>query len=258
MAKSTINPTVYKQLYRNQVNRAEQTKQDDDYIKIPEITIYDVDYSILHYIRHSIKPEVQDKDRMIDVPVMYGSGELWSQIQSNGFMRDEKNKLLCPVITLSRTRMEEYKDFAKLDVNNRVSSRVYYRQGYTQTADRYAFANRSDLELPKKEIYVSLIPEYYYVYYDLNIWTDFNEQLNKIVEMFIPVNNFVWGNDYQFVTNIEDFSFSTVNISKQERIVKASTRLRVLATLMPAFVERKTSIEKAFAIKKVNMSERLF
>ena len=153
--------------------------------------------------------------------------------------------------------MEEYKNFAKLDVNNRVSSRVYYRQGYTQTADRYAFANRGDLELPKQEIYISLIPEYYYVYYDLNIWTDFNEQLNKVIEQFIPVNNFVWGNDYQFVTNIEDFTFSAVNISKQERIVKASTRLRVLATLMPAFVERKSSIQKALSIKKVAMSERL-
>jgi hypothetical protein len=258
MAKSTINPTVYNQLYRNQVNRGEQTREDDDYIKIPEITIYDVDYSILQYIRNSIKPEVQDRDRMIDVPVMYGSGELWSQIQSNGFMRDEKNKLLCPVITLSRTRMEEYKAFAKLDVNNRVSSRVYYRQGYTQNSDRYGFSNRGDIELPKQEIYVSLIPEYYYVYYDLSIWTDFNEQLNKVIEQFIPVNNFVWGNDYQFVTNIEDFTFSAVNISKQERIVKASTRLRVLATLTPAFVERKSSIQKAFAIKKVNMSERLF
>ena len=54
MAKSTINPTVYNQLYRNQVNRGEQTREDDDYIKIPEITIYDVDYSILQYIRNSI------------------------------------------------------------------------------------------------------------------------------------------------------------------------------------------------------------
>jgi hypothetical protein len=95
------------------------------------------------------------------------------------------------------------------------------------------------------------------VYYDLNIWTDFNEQLNKVIEQFIPVNNFVWGNDYQFVTHIEDFTFSAVNISKQERIVKASTRLRVLATLMPAFVERKSSIQKALSIKKVTMSERL-
>jgi hypothetical protein len=75
--------------------------------------------------------------------------------------------------------------------------------------------------------------------------------------MFIPVNNFVWGNDYQFVTNIEDFSFSTVNISKQERIVKASTRLRVLATLTPAFVERKSSIQKAFSVKKVSVAERV-
>ena len=46
MAKSTINPTVYNQLYRNQVNRGEQTREDDDYIKIPEITIYDVDYAM--------------------------------------------------------------------------------------------------------------------------------------------------------------------------------------------------------------------
>jgi len=257
MAKSTINPTVYNQLYRNQVNRGEQTREDDDYIKIPEITIYDVDYAILQYIRNNIKPEVRDRDSMIDVPVMYGSGELWSQIQANGFMRDEKNKLLCPVITISRVRMEEYKDFAKLDVNNRVSSRVYYRDAYTQNNARYGSNNRGNTDLPQKEIYISLIPEYYYVYYDLNIWTDFNEQLNKVIEQFIPVNNFVWGNDYQFVTNIEDFTFSAVNISKKERIVKASTRLRVLATLMPAFVERKSSIQKALSIKKVAMSERL-
>jgi hypothetical protein len=153
--------------------------------------------------------------------------------------------------------MEEYKAFAKLDVNNRVSSRVYYRDGYTQNNARYGSNNRGNTDLPQKEIYITLIPEYYYVYYDLNIWTDFNEQLNKVIEQFIPVNNFVWGNDYQFVTHIEDFTFSAVNISKQERIVKASTRLRVLATLMPAFVERKSSIQKALSIKKVTMSERL-
>jgi hypothetical protein len=153
--------------------------------------------------------------------------------------------------------MEEYKAFAKLDVNNRVSSRVYYRDGYTQNNARYGSNNRGNTDLPQKEVYISLIPEYYYVYYDLSIWTDFNEQLNKVIEQFIPVNNFVWGNDYQFVTHIEDFTFSAVNISKQERIVKASTRLRVLATLMPAFVERKSSIQKALSIKKVAMSERL-
>jgi hypothetical protein len=153
--------------------------------------------------------------------------------------------------------MEEYKAFAKLDVNNRVSSRVYYRDGYTQNNARYGCNNKGNTDLPQKEVYISLIPEYYYVYYDLSIWTDFNEQLNKVIEQFIPVNNFVWGNDYQFVTNIEDFTFSAVNISKQERIVKASTRLKVLATLMPAFVERKSSIQKALSIKKVAMSERL-
>jgi hypothetical protein len=153
--------------------------------------------------------------------------------------------------------MEEYKAFAKLDVNNRVSSRVYYRDVYTQNNARYGSNNRGNTDLPQKEVYISLIPEYYYVYYDLSIWTDFNEQLNKVIEQFIPVNNFVWGNDYQFVTHIEDFTFSAVNISKQERIVKASTRLRVLATLMPAFVERKSSIQKALSIKKVAMSERL-
>jgi hypothetical protein len=153
--------------------------------------------------------------------------------------------------------MEEYKAFAKLDVNNRVSSRVYYRDGYTQNNARYGSNNIGNTDLPQKEVYISLIPEYYYVYYDLSIWTDFNEQLNKVIEQFIPVNNFVWGNDYQFVTHIEDFTFSAINISKQERIVKASTRLRVLATLMPAFVERKSSIQKALSIKKVAMSERL-
>jgi hypothetical protein len=128
---------------------------------------------------------------------------------------------------------------------------------YTQNNARYGSNNRGNTDLPQKEVYISLIPEYYYVYYDLSIWTDFNEQLNKVIEQFIPVNNFVWGNDYQFVTHIEDFTFSAVNISKQERIVKASTRLRVLATLMPAFVERKSSIQKALSIKKVAMSERL-
>jgi hypothetical protein len=40
------------------LNRAEQTRRDDDVIRTPKRTLYDIDYAIKWYIENEIQPQV--------------------------------------------------------------------------------------------------------------------------------------------------------------------------------------------------------
>ena len=85
MAKNELNKT-YSSFSRNaETNRANETRRDTDIIKTPKITIEDVDFAIISYIRDVIKPYVVENGQVIDVPVMYANGEKWAQVQAKGF-----------------------------------------------------------------------------------------------------------------------------------------------------------------------------
>ena len=40
------------------LNRAEQVRRDDDVIKTPKRTVYDIDYAIKWYIENEIQPQI--------------------------------------------------------------------------------------------------------------------------------------------------------------------------------------------------------
>ena len=88
MAKKQLKQS-YSSFSRDGVpNRADQVRRDNDIVKTPKVTIEDVDFAIISYLRDVIKPQVIENGQTIDVPIMYANGEKWAQVQSRGFMRD--------------------------------------------------------------------------------------------------------------------------------------------------------------------------
>jgi len=76
MSKSELDKT-YSSFSRNpEINRAYQVRRDDDVIKTPKCTIYDVDFALMSYIRDIIKPQIIENESIIDVPIMYANGEM--------------------------------------------------------------------------------------------------------------------------------------------------------------------------------------
>jgi len=242
-------------------NRAYEIRRDDDNYKTPAITIYDVDYAVMHYLRNNIGLRVQQMDRMVDVPLVYGTGELWNQIVSRGYARDKEGKLLAPYAVITRTSMAEDDRFRRVDTNYGAAPlQIYIGQtdsSKSRPRDTRNFENQRDLHSqtynsnPAFDYYVSVIPEFYVFEYDLILYANFMEQVNSMIQDIITTSQFVWGDSYKFRTVVVDFSFETINPTDSERLVKASTTLRVDARLQNEFELRRSTISKAYSIKRV-------
>ena len=239
---------------QNPINRANEVRRDDDTFKTPSITLYDVDYAIMYYLKEVIRLQVEQNSRMIDVPLVYGTGELWDQIQGKGYMRDREGKILVPYAVITRTGMAEDDRFRRMDTNFGPDPLQVYLVNPNQGR---SFENRYDLHRETTNskfadtIYVSVIPEFYVLEYELVLYTRFTEQMNALAEAIIPASQFVWGDSYMFRTVVGDFNFETISPGAEERLVKATVSLTVDARLQGEFELKQSTIRKRYGIKKV-------
>ena len=115
------------------LNRSKEIRRDDDIVKTPKRTVYDIDYAIKWFIENEIQPQVQANGELIDVPVIYSNGEKWDNVRRLGYLRDEKGMLQSPIIVLKRNSLTEKDQLKKLDINRPMSGNALtYRQKYNK------------------------------------------------------------------------------------------------------------------------------
>ena len=250
---SSLSPNVT-------LNRALQTRRDDDIIQSPKRTLYDIDYAIKWFIENDIQPQITADQTSLNIPVIYANGETWDTVQRLGYLRDEKGMLQSPVIMLKRNSVAERDNVKTLDVNyNPAENVIIYRKGYDER-NRYNDPMTS-LSSPHdvSKIYVTSIPKYVTIEYDMMIWCDFTIQLNDVIEQILPYGRFSWGNETsKFPTTIGSVSLETINTVGEDRLVRATIPLTVLATLLPESEARISTIKKMYAIKKVVFDTNIY
>ena len=251
MAKKEINKS-YSTFTRNEVpNRANAVRRDNDIVKTPKITIEDVDFALISFIRDVIKPQVVENGQTIDVPVMYANGEKWAQVQARGFMRDRKGKIMTPIISIRRASITERDTLKSLGVNqNPAGNDIVFRNKHTKE-NRYGKFSILQGTKRTQEYYAAPIPEFVDVAYEFLLWTEYTEQMNSLVEQIMPTNGFAYGTTYKFPTFLSDVSFETTNATGEDRIVRATIPAIVKGTLLMPFELRRSNIEKRFSVKKV-------
>jgi hypothetical protein len=260
MGKPQLNKTYTAFTNDPKFNRAGEVRRDNDLIKTPKCTIYDVDYAIISYIRDIIQPQVIEHDATVDVPIIYSSGEKWAMVRARGYMIDTNGKLMTPIISLKRNSITERDTLKKLDVNWNPAGDNAFARNTEVFQNKFSRVNQYDRfsilqgAKPVKEIYVSAIPEYIDVSYDLMIWTQLNEQMNSIVEQIMPVTGYAWGTTWKFPTMISDYTFETLNTVGEERVVRTTIPLTVKATLMIPYEVRRSQVQKQFSVKRVVFS----
>ena len=241
------------------LNRATQIRRDDDVIRTPRRTLYDVDFAMKWFIENEIQPQITHNNELITVPVIFANGEKWDNVRRLGYLRDEKGMLQSPLVVLKRNSVTERDQLKKLDTNRPVSidgigNQMYYRSKYNKR-NRYEdelFPIPSNKPQESAEIYAINIPEYVDVEYDLMLWADFTIQMNEMIEQFMPYGGFAWGNEQnKYQTHIRAFNFETVNTVGEDRIVRATTSLTVKGTLLSEHEFRLSTLQKAFSIKRV-------
>ena len=237
-------------------DRSSQVRRDDDIIRTPRRTVYNIDFALKWFVENTIQPKITGPDNeLIDVPVIYSNAEKWDSVRRLGYLRDEKGMLQSPLIILKRNSLQERDQLKKLDVNRFISGNsIIYKQQYNP---RNSYLDQL-YPIPSKqkegstEMYSINIPEYVDVEYDLLMWTDFTTQMNELVEQLMPYGGFAWGNESnKYRTHIRTLSFETINTVGNDRLVRCTVPLTVNGTLLGEQEYRLSTVQKKYSLKKL-------
>jgi len=216
------------------LNRGYLYSRSGDNIENPEVTLVDMDSSIMFYFENIIQPSVEDNEENVKVPIMYASPERWSSIKKQGFLRDKKRKIITPVIAYRRTSISKDESVPqdKLDANN---PHMFYsfEKKFSQINRYDNFATQLGI-LPQREYYNVMMPDYVTITYDFIIWTSYIEQMNKIVEKIVYSDGAYWGDpdSMRFRSSIDSFE-DAKEIGDSERLVRTNFTVTLRGYLLP-------------------------
>jgi hypothetical protein len=215
-------------------NRALEVSLKDDDNQLINIGLEDHDDAILYYLENVIRPTVTQNDRQIQVPIIYGSPERWKSIQADGFYRDKNGKTMVPLIMFKRESFEKNRTLGnKLDGN--VVHNVQYFE--TQYSQRNVYDNFAVLrnQKPQKEYILGVIPDYITLTYKLSIYTDYVQQMNKIIEALEFASDSYWGDPerYQFRAVISSFPTPVLLENATDRANRSEITLTLQGYIIP-------------------------
>jgi hypothetical protein len=236
------------------LNKAKQVRRDQDNVKNISVGIYDVDTAFKNFLEKDVKPTIEDDGRFYPVPVMYASPEKWISAQRDGFMKDDNGMILTPVISFKRNNLSINTDLAKLKVAQNEDAHQMFERTYTKT-NRYDQFSVLTGQSPKKEYMSVERPDYVNLEYEVVVWCDYMEQVNKIVEQIVFFQGRSFGDRYKFVIKGDSYAFETISEMGQDRITKASINLTAKAYIVPEYAAVTNNTKRRISIGKVSWGE---
>lgn len=205
---------------RTDYSRREYQTRREGSPKPPFIGLQDIDEAIMYYFGQVIRPSVVQNAKKIAVPVMYGSPERWSNVQKDGALRDKNGKFLAPLIMIKRTNLSKNRSLSnKMDAN--------YPSNFAVVKNKYTRENIYDNfsvltnRRPKEEYYATIVPDFVTLTYTCAAFTDYVEQMNKIIEAANFAEDSYWGDPAKFMfrARIDTFGTTTEVQAGSDRIV---------------------------------------
>ena len=241
-------------------NRALEVSLKDDDNQLINIGLEDHDDAILYYLENVIRPTVTQNDRQIQVPIIYGSPERWKSIQADGFYRDKNGKTMVPLIMFKRESFEKNRTLGnKLDGN--VVHNVQYFE--TQYSQRNVYDNFAVLrgQKPQKEYILGVIPDYITLTYKLSIYTDYVQQMNKIIEALEFASDSYWGDPerYQFRAVITSFPTPVLLENATDRANRSEITLTLQGYIIPNTINvaQAGPSPKSYNVTKTSFTEKV-
>lgn len=221
------------------------------------VGLYEVDESLGYFMTEVLKPTVIQGNELIPVPTIYGSPERWKSLDRDGLYRDEKSKIILPLIMYRRTslsrnenlyfpRLQDHLYFItkrKYDIKNKYNSFNILNKSLTNkdTTDRYAF---------------TAIPNFVIITYEGMIWMNYIEQINEIVEKIVFSEGTYWGDPkkFKFRTEISDVSNEVDLSNDMERTVRANFQMTLYGYILPEEFDYQSTTRIATAPRKITFN----
>ena len=216
------------------LNKAKQVSRRTDDVKMPSVGIYDIDLAFKDFLEINVKPTIKENGKFIPVPVMYSTPENWASAQRDGFMKDSSKLKVLTDDDTSRTFTKKYTQENKYDSFSELIG-----------------------QSPVQENYIIDTPDYVNISYDVIVWCDYMEDLNKVVEQIIYFNGGSFGQRYKFQIKGDSYSFETTNGVGEERVVRSNVTLTAKAYLIPEHKGNTVNAQKAFGVSKIVWNTKL-
>ena len=272
-----IKPITNKQIVSGQQNRGKQTSTRNttnrsgnsrksivpglDITKGYSITLKDVDTAILSHVKKVMKPKIREANETIDVNVMYGNEERWKAVRKNNVLRDKQGTLILPLIMLKRT------DIARNELSGQAFKHDVKREHIEVIRNsQWSKKNRYDRfsvltgQKPQYETLVTGMPDFADITYEFVLWTNFIEQMNPLIEMFMEQSNQYWGNSeqYKFLSSIDSITDASEINQNGERFIKSTFSLKVGCYLLPEEINSVVTGKISNLQKKLTPSRVVF
>lgn len=223
-ATPSVNPK------RRELQRA--VKEDDG--KRFSVGLREIDEAIFYYFENVIRPKVIRNGKEVNVPVLYGSPERWKAVQKDGFYRDRNGKIMTPLIMIKRDSLEKNRTLGnKMDANNPLNFGIFEKKYSRKNVyDRFSvLSNREEI----KEYQGVVIPDFVNITYSCIIFTQYVEQMNKLVESINYASDSYWGdpNKFNFRAMIDSYTTATEMSQGEDRTVKTNFTLNLLGHIVP-------------------------
>ena len=211
-----------------------------------------IDTAFLEYVE-SLNTHCNTNIGWTKIPVIWSSAERSFQIKNNKEIRDKNGSLIAPIISIERTGTSK-------DPNRKGS----FQANLSPKQDRYVvtkllnqdktsnFANADSLKKTgqinfktskqnKKQVYQSIsipIPVYITVEYKINIFTNYQSQMNEAIQPFMAKtaqNYFIIEKDnhrYECFMNPDFAQDNISNLGEEERKYKSVITVKVLGYLI--------------------------
>lgn len=229
-------------------------RRDTDEFVTPSITPYDVDYAILFGLTNYIVPPILENGELITVPIRYAAGDTQTQIQRYGYINNVDQKAVTPIISIQRTSLSKNDSVPLSSLPNDIFDGpiIVPKIQKNNQHDRIDQTYESEDSI---EYYVVNNPKYRIMSYNLNIWTERMEQMNKIISAIDSHDNMMWGDAFKFRVSVGDFSFENLNTLSERRIVRSNVSLEVRAALLEEYIGNEESVKRRFSVKRVDFKD---
>ena len=217
----------------NKRRELQKTVKNDD-VKQFSLGLKDIDETIFYYFTKVIRPTVIQNGLKKEVPLLYGSPERWAAVQKDGFYRDKGGKIQAPLIMFKRDSVEKNRSYGnKLDANNPLNYGIFQKSFSKKNMyDRFSLLNNRD---EVKEYYAVIMPDFVDITYSCIIFTDYVEQMNKLVESINFASDSYWGDPekFSFRAMIDSYAQTTELATGSDRTVKTTFTIKLLGHRVP-------------------------
>lgn len=253
---SNVNKTKENPYFKNTKNKALDVRRDTDTKKNFTITLLDIDTTIIEYLDKVINADVIDGGISVKVPIVYGNPERWKAAQVDGYFRDINGKVQLPVLMFKRASFNKNESLQTF--NRYLTYPVITKYTEKNKYDRFSLMN--DTVAPVHQIHAVTLPDHIKIEYEFMVWTEYVEQMNKIIEKINFASDDYWGDPqrFKFRVSINDYTHTTEVSSDKDRMVRTNFSLTVYSYLLPeSFEDRKATVQKILTPRQIKITSEL-